>query len=82
MENEADSYKKLKEQVAKINSGAFTNELRREAKGVVNGGLIFGGIGIVYAMLSNKNTFIFGIAGFISGIIMASVYKKIEKINV
>ena len=82
MAEESNFLKELREQASKINSGTFTNELHTNAKGIVNGGLIFGGIGIVYAMLSNKNTFLFGIGGFIAGVIMVAAYNKIEKITV
>lgn len=80
MEN--DLYKQLKDQASKIHSGEYVNEMKYESKSIVNGGLIFGGIGIVYAMFANKNTFLFGITGFLAGVIMAVAYNKIGKIKI
>ena len=76
-----DLNSQLTQQAAKIASGSYGKELQKSAKSIVNGGLIFGGIGIAYAMLSRKNTLLFGIGGFVTGLIMTSFYNRITKVK-
>jgi hypothetical protein len=76
-----DTNTELSQQASKIVSGSYVTELKESAKGIVNGGLLFGGVGIVYAMLFKKNTLIFGIGGFVAGLIMTTVFNKITIIK-